>query len=103
MYTVERVVNLSIKKNASELQANLAKFVGAQVTVKANSGRKHYEEHSGVLDGTYSKLFVVKIDDPKAERKLSFSYVDLLTGNVILMIHREGKAYQLKVSQKPVQ
>lgn len=92
---------MSIKKNASGLQANLARYVGAEVTVKANSGRKRYVEYSGVLDGTYSKLFVVKIDDPKAERKLSFSYVDLLTGNVVLLIHRDGKAYQLKVSQNP--
>lgn len=93
------MINLSTKKNASGLQANLAQFVGSEVTVKANSGRKRYVEHSGVLDGTYSKLFVVRIDEPNAERKMSFSYVDLLTGNVVLLIHRDGKSYQLKVNQ----
>lgn len=92
---------MSSKKSASGLQASLAQFVGSEVTVKANNGRKRYVEHSGVLDGTYSKLFVVRIEDQKVERKVSFRYADLLTENVILLLHRDGKEYKLVVNQKP--
>lgn len=92
-------MNLSSKKSTSGLQASLAQFVGSEVTVKANHGRKRYVEHSGVLDGTYSKLFVVRVADQNVERKLSFSYVDLLTENVILLLHRDGKEYKLVVNK----
>ncbi len=91
---------MAVKKNASKLQEGLAQFIGSEVKVKANSGRKRYEEHTGILDGTYSNLFVVRMDDPRTPRKMSFNYVDLLTGNVILLIQRDGKEYQLNINQK---
>ena len=33
------------------------------------------------------------------EQKMSFSYADLLTGNVVLVIHRDGKDYRLAIKQ----
>ncbi len=36
----------------------------------------------GVLEQTYPKVFVVKVDESRTSRKLSFSYADILTETV---------------------
>ena len=90
---------MSSKKNVSKIQQALEQYVGKDIKVKANSGRRKYIERSGVLEGTYSNLFVVRVEEKSVERKMSFSYVDLLTGNVILMVNHDGKDYRLVVNQ----
>lgn len=90
---------MSGKKKVSKVQEALAQYVGSDVKLKANSGRRKFIERSGVLEGTYSNLFVVRIADQSVERKMSFSYVDLLTGNVVLIVNRDGQGYRLVVNQ----
>ena len=89
---------MSGKKKVSKVQEALSQFVGSDVKLKANSGRRRYIERSGVLEGTYSNLFVVRVEEQSVERKMSFSYVDLLTGNVVLIVNRDGKDYRLVVN-----
>ena len=90
---------MSGKKKVSKVQEALSQFVGCDVKLKAYSGRRRYIERSGVLEGTYSNLFVVRVEEQSVERKMSFSYVDLLTGNVVLIVNRDGKDYRLVVNQ----
>ena len=90
---------MSGKKKVSKVQEALSQFVGSDVKLKANSGRRRYIERSGVLEGTYSNLFVVRVEEQSVERKMSFSYVDLSTGNVVLIVNRDGKDYRLVVNQ----
>lgn len=90
---------MSGKKKVSKVHEALSQFVGSDVKLKANSGRRRYIERSGVLEGTYSNLFVVRVEEQSVERKMSFSYVDLLTGNVVLIVNRDGKDYRLVVNQ----
>ncbi|MGM9524988.1 MAG: Veg family protein [Peptococcaceae bacterium] len=90
---------MSGKKKVSKVQEALSQFVGSDVKLKANSGRRKFIERSGVLEGTYANLFVVRVADQSVERKMSFSYVDLLTGNVVLIVNRDGKDYRLVVNQ----
>ena len=90
---------MSGKKKVSKVQEALSQFVGSDVKLKANSGRRRYIERSGVLEGTYSNLFGVRVEEQSVERKMSFSYVDLLTGNVVLIVNRDGKDYRLVVNQ----
>ena len=77
------------KKSISNVQETLAQHLGKAVTLKANSGRKKYIERSGILEGTYPNLFVVRVEEKSVERRMSFSYVDLLTGTVVLTV-KEG-------------
>ena len=97
---LRRVVHLSSKKKVSKVQETLSRYVGTDVKLKANSGRRKVIERSGVLEGTYSNLFVVRTEEKSIERKLSFSYVDLLTGNVVLIVNRDGQDCRLVVNQK---
>ncbi|MBE6112068.1 MAG: Veg protein [Peptococcaceae bacterium] len=90
---------MAANKNAARVQEALSRYVGSEVKLKANSGRRRFIERSGVLEGTYSNLFVVRVEEKSVEQKMSFSYADLLTGNVVLVIHRDGKDYRLAIKQ----
>ena len=90
---------MSTNKNVAKVQEALSHYVGSDVKLKANSGRRKFIEYSGVLESTYSNLFVVRVAEKSVERKLSFSYADLLTGNVVLVIRRDGKDYRLAIKQ----
>ena len=90
---------MAANKNAARVQEALSRYVGSEVKLKANSGRRRFIERSGVLEGTYSNPFVVRVEEKSVEQKMSFSYADLLTGNVVLVIHRDGKDYRLAIKQ----
>ena len=50
-------------------------------------------EKVGVLENTYPSIFVVRIDEPTYNQRLSFSYADVLTETVELtLVHKDGKA-----------
>lgn len=87
------------KKGASKVQEALAQYIGKDVTLQANSGRKKIIERSGILEGTYPNLFVVKIAEKSVERKMSFSYVDLITGTVVLTVKDGDQHVRLVVNQ----
>lgn len=99
VFYIGRVVHLSSKKKVSRIQEALAQYVGTDVKLKANSGRRKFIERSGILEGTYANLFVVRVEEKSVERKLSFSYVDLLTGNVVLIVNQDGQDCRLVVNQ----
>ena len=89
--------HLSTKQGIADLKASLNTHLGQGVSLKANSGRKKIVEHTGVLESTYPNLFVVNVSDSTTNRKLSFSYVDVLTGNVGLTF--EGQEQPLLVNR----
>ncbi|MGM0409899.1 MAG: Veg family protein [Bacillota bacterium] len=72
------------KNVLDEIKKELHSFVGQEVLVKANRGRRKDMKKEGVLEKTHSNVFVVKIDDHDQTRRLSYSYADLLTDNVEL-------------------
>ncbi len=84
------------KKVLSHLRAALTPFVGCAIDVDANVGRKRIVPYEGVLESTYPNLFVVRVGsaEDEEERRLSFSYVDLFTGNVVVSLHKDGHIYQ---------
>ena len=72
------------KNVLDEIKKEVHSFVGREVLVKANRGRRKDMKKEGVLEKTHSNVFVVKIDDHDQTRRLSYSYADLLTDNVEL-------------------
>ncbi|NLC53581.1 MAG: Veg protein [Firmicutes bacterium] len=61
-------------------------FVGQEVSLKANTGRKKVFQINGILEQTYPKVFVVKFRERQVERRVSYSYADLLTEVVEISI-----------------
>lgn len=72
------------KNVLEEIKKEVKSFVGQEVLVKANRGRRKDMKKEGILEKTHANVFVVKIDDHDQIRRLSFSYADLLTDNVEL-------------------
>jgi len=67
-----------------QIRENLDLFVGKPIQIKANRGRKRVFEAEGILENTYPKVFVVKFKERQVERRISYSYADLLTHSVEL-------------------
>ena len=73
------------------IRDDLRAMMGDRMRLKANMGRSKIIEREGVLEETHPSLFVVKVEE-KRERtaRVSYSYVDVLTGTVEL-IHPESE------------
>jgi uncharacterized protein Veg len=67
------------------IRSDLQALMGRRMRLKANMGRSKIVEREGILEETHPSLFVVKVDE-KRERtaRVSYSYVDILTGTVEL-------------------
>jgi len=67
-----------------KIKDEVKSFVGHRVSVKANRGRRKAVEKEGVLEKTHENVFIVRIKDHNQIRRLSYTYSDLLTDNVII-------------------
>ncbi|GGK32019.1 protein Veg [Caldalkalibacillus thermarum] len=75
-------------KNALiDIKRNLDQYIGRRITLKANGGRRKTIERSGVLEETYPSVFIVKLDEKQhAFKRVSYSYADILTETVELIV-----------------
>ena len=67
------------------IRTDLASMMGERMKLKANMGRSKILEREGILEQTHPSLFVLKIDEKRGRTaRVSYSYVDILTGTVEL-------------------
>jgi len=71
----------------SEIKKDLEFFVGSKVRLKANRGRNRIIEREGILESIYPNIFVVRLNERKIERKVSYTYADVLTETVELFVY----------------
>lgn len=68
-----------------QIRRDIEDSVGKKVQLRTNKGRKKSNVSEGILDSAYPAVFIVRIDDGLvSERKLSYSYSDVLTETVEL-------------------
>lgn len=77
---------MSSPRLISDIKKDLESFVGSRIRLKANRGRNRIIEREGILESIYPNIFVVKINERKVERRVSYSYADVLTETVELFI-----------------
>ncbi|MBQ2615222.1 MAG: Veg family protein [Clostridia bacterium] len=79
-----------IQKDLIKIKSDLADNVGHKVKLTAKKGRKQYVTREGVIENTYPSIFTIKLDTPEdllaTERRVSYSYADVLTKTVELII-----------------
>ena len=84
------VLGLFIQKDLTRIKSNLSDNVGHKVRLTAKKGRKQTITRQGVIESTYPSIFIVKLDTEgevfSSERRVSFSYTDVLTKTVELVI-----------------
>jgi uncharacterized protein Veg len=69
-------------KNIKDVKQMVRDCSTQRVAVKINLGRNKSVSYSGILSGIYPALFTVKPDDADFLGKTSYSYSDVLCGNV---------------------
>lgn len=73
------------------IRTDLEALQGTRMRLKANMGRSKIVEREGVLEQTHPSLFVVKVDEKRNRTaRVSYSYVDVLTGTVELTHAESG-------------
>lgn len=78
MFTLEKTNVLdSIKRD-------IESHIGERVILKANGGRRKTLINNGVIEKTYPSIFVIKLDND-TQRKVTYSYSDVLTKTVQLV------------------
>lgn len=78
---------MSSPRAISDIKKDLESFVGSKIRLKANRGRNRIIEREGILESIYPNIFVVKLDERKIERRVSYSYADVLTETVELFVY----------------
>lgn len=78
-------------KNAlMEIKKSLQAHVGQKITLRANGGRRKMIERTGVLEEIYPSVFIVMLDqEHHAFKRVSYSYADILTETVEVMVYQE--------------
>ncbi len=79
--------SVSSPRAISDIKKDLESFVGSKIRLKANRGRNRIIEREGVLESTYPNIFVVKLNERKIERRVSYTYADVLTETVELFVY----------------
>ena len=74
--------NRALEQIRNTIQSN----VGKKVKLRANRGRRRVIEAEGIIENTYPKLFVIRLDQSSAVKRMSYTYVDVLTDTVELQI-----------------
>ena len=75
VFTVEQINVLTSIKDEIE------SHVGERVTLKANGGRRKILVDNGVIEKTYTSIFVIRLEND-THRTVTYSYSDVLTKTV---------------------
>ena len=84
------------KSDLFQIKKDIETCIGEKVQLKANKGRKKAFIKEGVLENTYPSIFVIKFEnDYETTRRVSYSYTDILTKAVELVICKNNKKIQV--------
>lgn len=73
--------------------------IGERVQLFANKGRRKSVYKEGVIENSYPSIFTIRIENEfDSTRRLSFSYTDLLTKAVELVVCKDEPAIAQAVS-----
>jgi len=87
------------KNDIFQIRKDVQNCVGQKVQLKANKGRKKSYIREGVLENSYSSIFIVRFEnDYDATRRVSYSYTDILTKAVEIVVCEDNKKIQVQVS-----
>jgi len=80
------------KNDLLQIKKNIETCVGEKVQLKANKGRKKSFIREGIIENSYPSIFVVKFEnDYDMTRRVSYSYTDVLTKAVELVVCKDNR------------
>ncbi len=75
-------------QSLDDVKNRILNLKGKGVEMQINHGRKKIKTYSGVIENAYHSVFVVKLDNALANEKVSYSYSDILCGDVKIAVKR---------------
>ena len=80
-----------VQDDITKIKTSLSDNVGHKVRLTAKKGRKQTVTREGVIESIYPSIFTIKLDNKNdylaSERRVSYSYADVLTKSVELVIY----------------
>lgn len=70
-----------INYGLDDIKQKISQMKGQSVQMKINRGRKKIESVTAMIKDVYPSVFTIKTEDEKLQ---TFSYFDVLCGNVVL-------------------
>lgn len=84
------------KSDLFKIKRDIETCVGEKVQLKANKGRKKSFIREGIIENSYPSIFIVRFEnDYDTTRRVSYSYTDVLTKAVELVIYKDNKKIQV--------
>ena len=77
-------------KEINRIRSRVEEMLGRKVRVSADMGRKRITHYNGVVCGVYPNVFTLSVIMDGTERKLTYSYNDVLTKTVKLETEQAG-------------
>lgn len=75
-----------------QIKKDIETCIGKKVQFRSNRGRRKCIIREGIVENTYPSIFVVKFENEyDTTRRVSYSYTDVLTKAVELVVYRENK------------
>lgn len=75
------------------IRTDLTSHVGSKMRLRANLGRCKVIEREGVLEEAHPNVFVVRVEEKMSrERRISYTYADVLTKTVELSHLQSGES-----------
>lgn len=74
--------------DVSKVRREVVSHIGKRVRIKSNKGRHKADITEGIICETYPSIFLIKIEDASTDsvKTISFSYTDVLTKDVQMML-----------------
>ncbi len=78
---------MATKETLSQIRSNLEDCVGQQVLLRTNKGKRNAKEKLAVVEAVYPSIFILSVNEGlDVQRRVSFSYSDVLTETVEITI-----------------
>ncbi len=85
-------VKLMIERNdLDKVKKSLQQNIGRKVRLTSKKGRKSAIVRRGVIENIYPSIFTIRLDraaDDTENRRVSFSYTDVLTKTVEIVMYK---------------
>lgn len=85
----------------AQIRQDLERYVGQRVVIKANKGRRRIVVREGTLERTYPSLFVVNLGPEQQNRRVSYTYSDVLTETVELTFLGDSGQHPHRLTVRP--
>jgi len=80
------------KSDLVQIKKNIETCIGERVQLKANKGRKKAFIKEGIIENSYPSIFIIRFENEyETTRRVSYSYTDILTKAVELVIYKDDK------------